>query len=72
MEKIELWANFTHPAIQEMVKLFEERGYVINKIWSASTLPILMTESKLLYSGYGNIMSSFGLFKTQKDGKTTE
>jgi hypothetical protein len=63
MKKIELWANFTYPAIKEMVELFEERGYEVNKIWSASTLPILITESKLLYSGYGNIMVSFGLFK---------
>jgi len=63
MEKIELWANFTHPAIQEMVKLFEERGYEVNKIYTASSEPCLMTESKLLYNGYGNIISSFGLFK---------
>jgi hypothetical protein len=72
MSKIELWANFTHPAIIEMVKLFEERGYEVNKIWSASTEPCLMTESKLLYTGYGNIISSFGLFKSKENGKITE
>jgi predicted lactoylglutathione lyase len=63
MNKIELWANFTHPAIQEMVKLFEERGYEVNKIYSASSTPCLMTDTKLFYTGYGNIISSFGLFK---------
>lgn len=63
MKKIELWANFSHPAIKEMAELFKERGYEINQIWSASGVPCLMTESKLLYTGYGNIIRSFGLFK---------
>ena len=63
MKKIELWANFTHPAIKEMVKLFEERGYKVRQIWSASNEPCLITESKLLYIGYGNIVWSFRLHK---------
>lgn len=69
MGKITLYANFSHPAIKEMVELFEERGYEVNQIFSASTLPIVMTDTKLLYSGYGNIMRSFGLFKETKDEK---
>ena len=72
MEKIELWANFTHPAIQEMVKLFEERGYEINKIWTASGVPCLMTESKNFYTGYGNIIMSFALHKNKENGKITK
>ncbi len=69
MKKIELYANFTHPLIKEMVKLFEENGYEINKIWSASSTPCLFTDTGLLYNGYSNIMRSFGLYKTKDNEK---
>ena len=61
MKKIELWANYSHSSIIELVRLFEERGYEINKIWSASSLPIVVTKSNI-YSGLGNIKMLFRLY----------
>jgi hypothetical protein len=69
MNKITLYANFTHPAIKEMVELFEERGYEVDQILSASNEPCLITDTKDLYVGYGNIIWTFGLFKKTKNEK---
>jgi hypothetical protein len=60
MKKIEIWANYSDSSIIEMIKLFEERGYEINKIWSASSIPIVVTKSNI-FSGYGNIITLFRL-----------
>jgi hypothetical protein len=61
---VTLYANFSHPDAIKMVKAFEEAGYEVNQIYSASSLPILIDHNKNMWSGYGHILSQFGLFKS--------
>jgi hypothetical protein len=61
MKKITLYANFSYKVCKELVKRFEEKNYEVKQIFSSSSTPILITDTGLMYSGYGHILLQFEL-----------